>query len=264
MNSEPISSLQNQRVKDAIKLRNARDRLKQGRFIIDGVRELDHAIAGDVEIVEAFVCPATCRDADAVIESLSAAGAEVLTVSEAVWEKLAFGQRRDGRLAIARPKSPSLSDIDPGTNGLVVVLEAIEKPGNVGAVIRTADAAGVAAVLVTESVSDLYNPNTIRASLGTVFRMPVVTCSNAEAKTWLNERGIQTFAALVDATLNYTQADFTGPTAIVMGSEADGLSEAWRGNDVTGVSLPMNGFADSLNISTSAAILMYEAVRQRA
>jgi len=259
----PITSLQNQRVKDAIKLRNHRDRDKQGRFVIDGVREIEHAIAGGIPIVEAFVCPDMCADFSTVIAELAAAGAEVLTVSESVWDKLTFGNRRDGRLVIAEPPTRSLADIDAGESPFVVILEAIEKPGNVGAVLRSADAAGVTAVLITEPVTDLFNPNTIRSSLGTVFRMPVVACTNAEAKAWLSENKITPFAAIVDADRVYTEATFSSPCAIVMGSEANGLSSDWRGEEVTGVSLPMNGFADSLNISASAAILMYEVVRQR-
>lgn len=259
----PITSLQNQRVKDAIKLRNHRDRDKQGRFLIDGVREIEHAIAGGIPIVEAFVCPEICADSSKVVAELTAAGAQVLTVSEAVWDKLTFGNRRDGRLVIAEPPERSLSDIDPGPIPFVVILEAIEKPGNVGAVIRSADAAGVTAVLITQAATDLFNPNTIRSSLGTVFRMPVASCSNAEAKAWLRQYNITPFAAIVEADTDYTKARFSSPCAIVMGSEANGLSSDWRGSDVTGVSLPMNGLADSLNISTSAAILMYEVVRQR-
>lgn len=263
MTQPSINSLQNQRIKDAIKLRNHRDRVRQGRFLIDGDRELEHALAGGVEIVEAFVCPEMCADPESAIRQLAEAGAEVSTVSAAVWDKLTFGQRRDGRLAVARPPAGDLSKIEVGENPLVVVLEAIEKPGNVGAVIRTADAAGATAVLVTEPVSDLYNPNTIRASLGTLFRMPVVACTNVAAQEWLSANAIVPFAAIVGAEVNYTAADFSQSCAIVMGSEAHGLSAAWRDAPTQGVSLPMYGFADSLNISTSAAVLMYEARRQK-
>ncbi len=258
-----ITSLQNQRVKNAIKLRNHRERERTNRFLIDGDREIDHALAAGIEVDHAFVCPEMCQDPDQSIADLQHHGAEILTVTRAVWDKLNFGQRRNGRIVIAQPPKYPLEDFDPGNQGLIVILESIEKPGNIGAVIRTADAAGVTAVLVTEPVGDLYNPNTIRASLGTVFRLPVITCSNQAAQVWLEKNRITPWAAIVGAATHYTKIDWTGPSAMVLGSEAHGLSNAWRIGHTTGIHLPMAGFADSLNVSTSAAILMYEAVRQR-
>ena len=146
---------------------------------------------------------------------------------------------------------------------LIVVLEAVEKPGNVGAVLRTADAAGVEAVILTESPSDLWNPNTIRASLGAVFRLPVISTSNQEALDWLDANNIQPFVARVDADLRYSSADFASPCAIVLGSEADGVSAFWQRPRFTAVNLPMRGKIDSLNVSGTAAVLLYEVLRQR-
>src|SRR5262249_24554052 len=144
---------------------------------------------------------------------------------------------------------------------LVCVLEACEKPGNLGAVLRSADGAGLSAVIVADSRTDLFNPNTIRASLGTIFTVPVAAASAADVLAWLRERRMTIVAARVDAARDYTGVDFSGPTAIVLGSEADGLTEAWRAPDITPVRLPMHGVADSLNVSATAAILFYEALR---
>ena len=146
---------------------------------------------------------------------------------------------------------------------LVAVLERVEKPGNVGAVLRTADAAGVSALVVADARTDLYNPNAIRASLGTIFTLPVAQATAEETLSWLRSRRLTIFAARVNATLPYTEADFRGPAAIVLGSEAEGLTPAWSGAEVRAVSLPMRGAADSLNVSATAAVLFYEALRQR-
>lgn len=260
-----ITSLHNQRVKDAARLRDRRQRERQGRILIDGARELSRAIEAGVELLEAFVCEPLCHTDEArrVLSQLAATRADVLHVSPQVFQKLAFGQRAEGLLAVARTPRRSLAELVLPDEPLVAVVEAVEKPGNLGAVLRSADAAGVSAVVATGHGTDLYNPNVIRASLGTVFTLPACAAATTEVLAWLRERGFAIFAARPDAKQIYTEVCYTGRTAIVLGAEAAGLSNAWRSNDVTAIKLPMRGRADSLNISAAAAVLFYEALRQR-
>jgi TrmH family RNA methyltransferase len=261
-----ITSRQNPRVKDAARLRIGRERQRAGKLIIDGAREISRAVAAGVRCVEAFICEpssdsAECRSA---LDALRAAGAAVFDVTQDVFAKLAFGDRDDGIVAVAETPRRELQDLRLPPNPLVAVLEGLEKPGNVGAILRAADAAGVDAVVVADGRTDLYNPNTIRASLGTVFRENVCAAASAATIDWLQSQKLEIIAARPDAEKSYSDVDFRRGAAIVLGSEAHGLSDAWRGQHTTPVSLPMLGIADSLNVSTTAAVLFYEALRQRA
>lgn len=282
-----ISSRQNPRVKAAVRLRDRRDREKQGRILIDGARELCRAIAAGVTMHEVFVCEPLCASEDArrALPLLPQCGAEVLEVTEPVFAKLAFGQRAEGLLGVAEVPPSRLEDIErrlkvggtlrvpqsadgtrsvPSTYGpLIAVVEGVEKPGNLGAVLRSADAAGVAALIAADPRTDLYNPNAIRASLGTIFSLPVCTATTGETIDWLRRHELAIVAARVEGSVPYTEIDYRRPTAIVLGSEATGLSEAWSAADVRAVSIPMLGVADSLNVSVAAAVLFYEALRQR-
>jgi len=260
-----ITSVHNQRVKDAAKLRDRRQREKQGRTIIDGAREIARAIEAGVELAEAFVCQPLCGGAECadVVTRLGDTAARVWHVSPEVFERIAFGARAEGVLAVAIPPRRALADLKLPHDALVAVLDRIEKPGNLGAIFRTADGAGVSAVIVADGATDLYNPNCIRASLGTLFTMQVCDATAGEALDWLRAREFQIFAARVDAQRAYTQVDYRAATAIVLGSEAAGLSAAWTDSRVTGIKLPMQGKADSLNVSAAAAALFYEALRQR-
>jgi TrmH family RNA methyltransferase len=289
-----ITSTQNPRVKAAARLRDARQRAKQQRIIIDGARELLRALQAGVEVNEVFVCEALCRSDDChrLLNMLSDAhSAEIVHVAHKVFEKLAFGARAEGVVGVARAPALSLADIarhigessaadphsrpgQPRPRGLIAVLEGVEKPGNLGAVLRTADAAGVSALILADGATDLYNPNAIRASLGTIFAVPVCAASSNDAVSWLRANNLAIYAARVDAEVEYTAADFTRPCAIVLGSEANGLSDHWRehsaptdatanASSIKAIKLPMFGVADSLNVSTSAAVLFYEALRQR-
>jgi len=260
-----ITSLQNPRVKAAVRLRDRRHRRKQGRIRIDGARELGRAIQAGVPMAEAFVCEPLCQSDEArrVLAGLRSSGAEILAVSEAVFDKLAFGDRADGVLGVAPMPTPTLADLALSDNPLVAVLEGVEKPGNVGAVLRTGDAAGLSALIVADGRTDLYNPNAIRASLGTIFTLPVCTASAPETLDWLRQQNLAIYAARVDGSILYTEVDLRRPTAIVLGSEAEGLTDLWTGADVTPIRLPMLGAADSLNVSATAAALFYEALRQR-
>jgi TrmH family RNA methyltransferase len=304
-----ITSLQNPRVKEAVRLRDRRQRDKQGRILIDGARELRRAIGSGLKLCEVFVCQPLCasEDATALLAALPHSGVKLLHVARAVFEKLAFGQRAEGLLGVAETPRPTLETLAtlfnsrgltagsrgltaPGDAGdvlqqssaalgealqdvpppgccdfppLVAVLEGLEKPGNLGAVLRSADAAGVSAVIVADGRTDLFNPNAIRASLGTIFSLPVCETTSGEALAWLRQRHFTILAARVEGAVPYTQADYHGPTAIVLGSEAAGLSPVWTGDQIRAIRLPMLGAADSLNVSATATVLFYEALRQR-
>lgn len=261
----PISSVKNPRVKEAARLRDARHRQKQGRIIIDGARELARAMAAGISLHEIFICPALCHTAEArdFLSGLSGVATDVLEVTPQVFEKLAFGARAEGVLGVAAAPDASLERLVLPNNPLVAVIEGAEKPGNIGAIARTADAAGLSAMVVADGRTDLYNPNAIRASLGTLFSLPVAAASTAGTIDWLRSRGLRIFAARVDGNVLYTEADFCGPSALVLGSESQGLTDTWSGGGIVGIRLPMLGVADSLNVSATAAVLFYEARRQR-
>lgn len=263
--AQTITSVKNPRVKDAARLRDRRGRQKQQRTIIDGVREVRRALESDAKVLELFVCSELCvseegRAARALAESR---GAEIFEVNAAVFERLAFGKRAEGVVAVSAIPQTSLAELLLPASPLIAVVEDVEKPGNLGAILRTADAAGVDAVIVAGRGTDLFNPATIRASLGCVFVVPVCASPAEDVLRWLRERGAKLFAARVDGEMAYTEADFTGAAAIVLGSEAAGLGEVWRSDDVCAIRLPMRGVADSLNVSATAAVLFYEALRQR-
>ncbi len=260
-----ITSVHNPRVKAAARLRDRRHREKQGQILIDGARELLRALEGEVKVLEVYFCPAL-GDRPASRDALAAAvaqGAQIIHVTEAVFDRLAFGQRAEGVVAVAEMPLRKLADVSLSANPLVAVLEGVEKPGNLGAVVRSADAAGVDAVIAADPITDLYNPNAIRASLGAVFAVPICADTAAAVLDWLRQRRMNIVAARVDGSLLYTDVDYRLPAAIVLGSEAEGLSDLWHGPDVTPVRLPMLGKVDSLNVSAAAAVIFYEARRQR-
>jgi RNA methyltransferase, TrmH family len=261
-----ITSRQNLQVKDAVRLRDGRERRQRGQFIIDGAREITRALDSGVLPLKAFICEDHCQSTDslkakAVVE---AHAAEVFQVSPDVYAKLAFGDRNDGIVLIAKAPQHALADLHLPVDPLIAVLEGVEKPGNVGAILRSADAAGVDAVIIADGRTDLYNPNTIRASLGTVFRQNICEAKSADTIEWLRSKNVSIVAARPDATTLYTETNLRKGVAIVLGSEAAGLTGAWSDAGVTAIRLPMHGLADSLNVSTTAAVLFYEALRQRA
>lgn len=261
-----ITSVQNPRVKAAVALREQRERRNRGLTLIDGVREISRACQAGVPIKEVFFCPAEMTPAaEDFLPQLDASQVELCEVTPRVLEKLSFGDRREGIVAVAAVAEQGLEGLrlDWTRPPLLAVLEGLEKPGNVGALLRTADAAGISAVIATDLRTDLYNPNIIRASLGTVFTLPVATSPSEAVLSWLRGQGCQIVAAMVDGALRYDQADYSKPTALVLGSEAQGLSGVWRQTDVIPVHIPMLGCVDSLNVSVAGAILLYEAQRQR-
>ncbi|MEZ6111473.1 MAG: RNA methyltransferase [Pirellulaceae bacterium] len=281
----PLTSPHNPRVKAAARLRDRRGRTQQQRIVIDGVRELLRAVEGGIEIDEVFVgevaAPHLTADSDdrnassgasdshhpaewrQLAERLRSSSASCFVVPPRLLEKLAFGERDSGIVATARMPRRELSELRLPADPLVVVIEGVEKPGNVGAILRTADAAGVSAVIVADGGTDLFNPNAIRASLGAIFTVPVCEADSVATRDWLESRGLRIHAARVDGAVDYGQANLAPPAAIVLGSEATGLSAVWHGSRVAAIKLPMLGHVDSLNVSTTAAILMYESLRQR-
>jgi len=260
-----LTSPSNPRVKAVVRLRDRAERERTGQTIVDGARELGRAIAGGVELVEVFVCDAlaTGGEARAALGALAAAGSGWVRVNEVVLEKLAFGNRVDGIVAVVRPHRLSLADLALPPDPIVTVVEGVEKPGNLGAIVRSADGAGLQAVIAADARTDLYNPNAIRASLGTIFSLPVLAAATTEVLAWLRERRFRIVTARVDAATDHFDADLTGPLAIVLGSEARGLTADWSGLGIQAVRLRMQGSGDSLNVSATAAVLFYEAVRQR-
>lgn len=256
-----IDSPANPRVRAALRLRERRERDETGHTIIDGARECVRALEAGAEVVEAFVCPALITSSDATRAAELVRGRTV-EVSRRAFERLAYGDRADGIVLVVRSPGTALADLRLPEAPLVVVTEDVEKPGNVGAILRSADAVGADAV-ISAGGTDLFNPNVIRASVGTVFSVPVASAPAADVAAWLREHAIRIVASRVDAAELHVDADLTGPLAIVLGSEATGLSDAWRGPDVRGVRLPMLGGTDSLNVSAAAAVLLYEAWRQR-
>jgi len=265
MSAPQISSAANPRIRAAARLRDRRARDEAGLTIVDGGRELRRALEANVEVVEAFVCEPLVRtdDARAAAAALESAGVPIRTTNEAAFAKVAFGERAEGVVAVVRIPSTRLDSIRLSADALVVVLEAVEKPGNLGAVLRSADGAGAAALILADPRTDPFNPNAIRASAGTAFSVPIATGSTSDVRSWLRARGIRVIAARVDAETEPWDADLGGPLAIALGSEVGGLSTAWSTEDVTAVRLPMLGVADSLNVSVAAAVLLYEARRQR-
>jgi len=265
MPPQHITSRQNERVKEAAKLRLRRQRERQGRFVIDGGRELLRALDAGIDVIEAFVCESLADDdARLAAQRIEQRGALLATVTAEVFDKLCFGDRAGGVVAVARTPRRMLADLKLPAAPLIAVLEGVEKPGNIGAVLRSADGAGADAVIVADSRTDLFNPNTIRASLGAVFGPGVCAASSEEALDWLAALKVPTYAARVGAAKLYSEVDYRLGAAIVLGSEADGLTEKWSSGAVTAIGLPMRGMSDSLNVSATAAVVLYEALRQRA
>ncbi len=260
-----LTSLANPRIKAAAALRDRRERDRTGLTVIDGAREVRRAIDAGADIVEVFVCEPLLAgpDARAALDGVRDRRVPTQATSEVVFARLAYGERSEGLVAIVRIPSLDLGALSLPEDPLVAVVEGIEKPGNIGAILRSADGAAVDAVVAASPRTDPFNPNAIRASAGTIFTVPLAAASTADVLPWLRERGVRIIAARVDGAERYADVDLTGPVALVVGAEAEGLGDAWSAGDVVAVRLPMLGVADSLNVSVTAAILFYEARRQR-
>ncbi len=271
--ADKIESAQNEKIKNIVKLRESRsERKKQGLFVIEGRREISLAVAGPVksgragakqfnwagvEIVNLFYC------ADYAKQKLGMADEKIIEVSKKVFEKISYRENPDGLLAVAKIKELKLENIKLSASPLLIILEAVEKPGNLGAILRTADAVGADAVIINDSKIDIYNPNVIRASQGAIFTAPMVVAAIDETIKFCHGRKIKIFATTPDAKLEYADADYKVGCAIVLGAEDKGLSEKWLKAADEKIKIKMNGKIDSLNVSVSAAIILFEAVRQR-
>ncbi len=253
---ERITSAQNPKIKHLLALQEkSRLRREEGLFVVEGRRELEHCLAAGFQLDTLFLCPEICPEF---------AAARTVYVSKEVYAKIAYRGGTEGVIAEVRWKERSLDDLLTGKDSpLIMVMERVEKPGNLGAVLRSADAAGADGVILCDPLTDLYNPNLIRASIGAIFTVPVVACTSAEAIAWLKANNIRILTAQLQDSAPYYDVDMTCGTALVMGTEATGLTDAWRQAADAHILIPMLGRLDSLNVSVSAAILLYEAVRQR-
>lgn len=259
MSRQLITSTQNPRIKHVVLLQQkAQQRRAQGLIVVEGIREITHCINAGFAVETVFYCPALF-DAS----TLSDTGYEIIEVTPHVYEKIAYRGSTEGVVAIVKPRTTTLQDLDLGDNPLLVVLEGVEKPGNIGAVLRSADAAQATAVIVCDPLTDLYNPNLVRSSLGAIFTVPCVACSTMECIKFLKENNIKILTAQLQDSKLYYDTTMTGATAIVMGTESTGLTNPWREAADAHIRIPMKGALDSLNVSVSAAILLFEAVRQR-
>ena len=259
---EKITSLQNPKIKLLLQLQQkSSERRKAELFVVEGRRELMHCMEAGYEVDTVFWCPSVEVGTEP-IPSLPE-GVRLFEVSKDIYERVAYRGSTEGIIAEVRPRQLSLADLQLGASPLVVVVERVEKPGNLGAIFRSADAAGVDAVIVCDPLTDLYNPNLIRSSIGGIFSVPCVACTSEECIAFLKQRGIQILTAQLQDSHLYYDTDMRRPTAIVMGTEATGLTDQWREAADAHIRIPMLGRIDSLNVSVSAAILMFEAVRQR-
>lgn len=266
---EEITSLQNPKLKKAVKLADRKERNETGLFLIEGYRELKRAVEGGVTLKTVFICPKLFLGSNesGLIEQARCNHAEIIVCHENVFAKLSYRDRPDGLVAVAvqmqRPLSALMDQLATKKDPFLIIAEAIEKPGNLGTILRSADAAGVDGVIVCDRCTDIYNPNVVRASVGTLFTIPVVEATSAETLSWLRQKGIQIVAATPSAETEFTEVNLTKGIAIAVGTEQLGLSDQWMHAADLKVRIPMHGIADSLNVATATTLLLYEAVRQR-
>ena len=261
--AESISSTSNPRIKALADLRRKGIRADDSQILIDGVREISRAVEAGVRLNALYFCP-TLLTADMPADrltKLAGSQTELIEVSDPVFEKIRYGDRTGGLVGVAQRPHKALTDLKLSQGPLLAVLEAIGKPGNLGGILRSADGAGVEAILVADSPIDIYGPNVIRASVAAVFRIPVIESTAGEARKFLEEHGLQLIAASPNGKSDFTQLDYRRPTAFIFGAEDRGLSEHW--SDIQTARVPMRGIGDSLNVSTTAALFFYEALRQR-
>ena len=268
MRIENITSAQNPKIKLLLELQEkSKTRRKEGLFVVEGRRELIHCMEAGYQVHTLFVCRDILndRDLEEILDTLKqqTAQAGIFELPGQLYDKVAYRGGTEGVIAELKCKEHGLENLNLKANPLVVVLESVEKPGNLGAVLRSADAAGVDAVIVCDPLTDMYNPNLIRSSIGAIFTVPVAAASSEETIKWLKDRGIKIYTAQLQDSEWYYDTDMKKGTAVVMGTEATGLTDAWRKAADAHIKIPMLGRLDSLNVSVSAAILMYEAVRQR-
>ncbi len=265
MAAEKISSLQNPRIKQLVRLRERRERDEAGKFLVEGYREIRRALEKKIPLLELYFSADWFlgENEPALIAAAAASGAQIQELSKDAFAKVAYRERPDGLLAVAAQWHRQLDELILGDPPFLLVVESIEKPGNLGTILRSADAAGCDAVIVCDPVTDIFNPNVVRASTGVLFSVPLVVGENARVLAWLRERNIRLVATTPAAATVYSTADLRGPLAVVMGSEQYGLSEFWLQQADLPVRIPMAGQADSLNVAMATIITLFEARRQR-
>jgi len=261
-----IISPHNPQVKNAVRLREKKERDSRKLMIIDGYRAINLALNNRIFLKELFYCEKFFKRKGAEKDLINLAeekGTRIFNLAGKVFEKIAYGDNPEGVLAVAESMEKGLADLPKGKSALYLVLESLEKPGNLGAILRTADATGVEGVIVCDNQTDIYNPNVIRSSLGTFFAVPVVKTSSQDAIRWFKDNSIKIIAAILQAKTGYSQIDYKDTCALVLGSEDKGLSSAWLKESDFKIKIPLLGQADSLNVSVAAAVILYEAIRQR-
>lgn len=264
-----LSSVQNPRIKQLVKLRDRSAREETDQFLIEGYRELLRAVDSGFPIDSLFICPDLFLGSNeqSLIERIRKNGAQILTCTKPVFEKISYRDRPDGLVGLAPQRHLTLANFDKllagKENSFLVVAEAIEKPGNLGTILRSADAVGLDGLIVCDRCTDIHNPNVVRASTGTLFTVPVVETQGDETLNWLKQKKIAIVAATPSAEKEFTDVDLTGPIAIAVGTEQLGLSKRWMNEADIQVRIPMLGVADSLNVAMATTLLLYEALRQR-
>lgn len=257
-----ITSVQNPFVKSLLQLQEKSKARKQtGTFLIEGKREIELALRGNYELETVLFLPEFISENQ--IGQFLADGIQPIEITKEVYQKLAYRDTTEGIIAVAKSKSLSLSDLKLPENPLILIAESPEKPGNIGAILRTADAAGIDAIIIADPKSDLYNPNVVRSSVGCLFTNQIATATTAETIAFLKEKNIRFYSATLQNSTAYHTQDYTMPTALVVGTEATGLSKPWRDEATRNIIIPMHGQIDSMNVSVAAAILIFEAKRQR-
>ena len=260
-----ITSSQNPSVKHLVKLRDRRPREKEQLTLLEGYRELTRAIEYGMELTEVYFSPEHFLGSNEfpLLENIASRGIKVVRLAPHLLEKVTYRERPEGLLAVAKMRKHELENLPEYENMLYLVAETIEKPGNLGSMLRSADASGTDALIVCERMTDLYNPNVIRASTGAIFSVPTAVCDNQSAMDYLRARGVKILAATPHTDFKYTDVDLTQPVAVVVGAEQTGLTDFWMEQADLKVNIPMLGEIDSLNVASAATILLYEAARQR-
>ncbi len=256
-----IKSPANKYIKDLVSLKKSAKRKEAAVFLIDGKREIEEAIAANTEIEQIFICPDLINKKSELIDNFSKD--LISLVSMPVFKKLSYKSKPDGYLALAKKSNKSLKNIELKDDDIILVLENVEKPGNIGAIIRTACAAGVNNIILSENQTDLYNPNTIRASEGLIFRLNIIESTNEKTFNWLLKNKVKIYGAATEKSDLYTKVDYKNKSALVFGSESKGLSNFWLNNCDKLIKIPMNTNVDSLNVSVSLAVIVYEVLRQK-
>jgi RNA methyltransferase, TrmH family len=260
---ETITSRQNPKIKNLTLLQKHSERLEQDLFILEGIKEIEKAIKAGYYFDSLFFLSKLIDIKAITVLFKDKLPKQIYEVNADVYEKIAYRENSGGIVALARPQLHSIDSLKLTDNPLFLVIESVEKPGNLGAIYRTADAAGIDAIIICDPKTDLYNPNAVRASLGCVFTVPTVLTTSPKAISWLKNQNIKIFCTYLKASVPYHSIDYTNSSAIVMGSEATGISPIWVEAADANIIIPMSGAADSMNVSTSAAVLIFEACRQR-